>query len=232
MTTVVSETKVDHKPKYLSSFARRVGKGLRANQKRLLAELLPQIEITTATDFNMLFSENKEIILEIGFGNGEHLFKQALNNQDKLYIGAEPYLNGVAALLTEIEKHNLTNVKIYTDDVRKILEVIPENYFGKIFVICPDPWPKRKQNKRRLINSEFIQLLRSKLKTDSTLIIATDHIDYAGYVLKELNKLSDNFLQNLNDYTQLPKDWIYTKYQKRGIANGSLIYCFEIKKNA
>lgn len=209
------------------SFARRIGRSLRDYQKLLISELLPQLEVTLDSDFTKASQRYDSIILEIGFGNGEHLAQFAQQNPNTLCIGAEPYINGIATLLKTISDNNISNIRIYKNDVRDLLSVIPNKFFDKIYIICPDPWPKQKQKKRRLINSEFLQLLATKTKKE--IVIATDHIDYAKWILD--HAITGKFSmpsENLTHYKALPKDWLYTKYQRRGIKYGSDIYYFKI----
>ncbi len=206
------------------SFARRIGRALRFEQKNLMTDVLPKVEISEEENFEQLAKGFKSAILEIGFGNGEHLAHFAQNNPEVLCIGAEPYINGVVVLLKAISEYEIENVKVYKDDVRKLLTRIPEKFFENIFIICPDPWPKQRQKKRRLINSEFIKSLLPKTKR---VVIATDHLDYAKWILKHATDAGVAMRSdNIADYTQLPEGWIYTKYQRRGIKHGSNIYYF------
>lgn len=209
------------------SFARRIGRALRFEQKNFMTDVLPKVEIFERMNFEQLAKNYKSVILEIGFGNGEHLAHFARNHPDVLCIGAEPYINGVVVLLKTISEQEIGNIKVYKDDVRKLLAEIPEKFFENVFIICPDPWPKQRQKKRRLLNSEFI---KSLLPKTNRIVIATDHLDYAKWILKHaidagVAMRSDN----IADYTRLPEGWIYTKYQRRGIKHGSNIYYFVLR---
>lgn len=208
--------KTTEKRPLLSTFSRRIAKGLKPKQKLLLSEFLPKVQISLEPDFEKLGQSYKSIWLEIGFGNGEFLIKQALDNPDILFIGCEPFLNGVASLLGKMEKLNINNIRIFIDDARKLLETLPDNSLDKAFIICPDPWPKRKHYKRRLINQEFLELLFPKI--NSELIIATDHTNYAEWILKhlQLTKLFKLSSSELDSYTKIPNNWVLTKYQSRG----------------
>ncbi len=211
----------------IPSFARRIGRTLRFEQKNLVTDVLPKVQISEETNFATLAKGYESAILEIGFGNGEHLAKYASVNPNTICLGAEPYMNGVASLLKSIHEESLENIRIYNDDVRKLLSKFPAKFFDKVFIICPDPWPKQKQKKRRLINSDFIKLL---FKNTKQIIIVTDHLDYAKWILKhaKISEIAPSSSE-LQDYTRLPENWNYTKYQRRGIAHGSNIYYFDFK---
>lgn len=212
--------------KRVSTFARRVGRSLSGEQKRLLSDYLEPIRIHSHED--LIPQGFAKMKLEIGFGNGEFLLQSCIDEPDCLYIGAEPYLNGVATLLRESEKLALPNLRVYTDDVRNILDPAGDRIFDAIHVICPDPWPKRRQHQRRLLQSNFVQLLAQKVKSGGTLIIVTDHHDYAKWIHCILVDLSLT-KSDLESFSELPSDWLFTKYQRRGIALGSKIYRFDIK---
>lgn len=218
------------KPQYLASFARRVARTLSATQKKLLKELLPLIQIGPDCNFSLFKEEYAGVELEIGSGNGEFISKLAKANPDKLYIACEPFINGVASLLKLMHENKITNIRIFMDDARLLLASMPNSYLEHAYIICPDPWPKRKQQKRRLINQDFLKLLYAKLINN--LLIVTDHIDYAAWILNNLIACNHFILpsQHLADFTELPKDWLFTKYQKFGIEKGGKIHYFKIKK--
>lgn len=213
----------------IPSFARRIARPLRDAQKNLLSSLLPEIQI----DETFLIPDGFEkTILEIGFGNGEFITANAIQNPQDLYIGCEPYLNGVSALLKNIDDSDIKNIRIYTDDVRNLIPNIKEDSLDIIYVICPDPWPKQKQKKRRLIQAELLKTLSLKLKKEGGLIIATDHLDYAKWILKHIHQslAFKKVGEVLEDFTSIPRNWIYTKYQRRGLDNSSKIYYFSLKR--
>lgn len=212
--------------KRVSTFARRIGRSLSGEQKRLLTHYLETIKIDSLDA--VANNPFKALKLEIGFGNGEFLLNSCIADSESLYIGAEPYLNGVATLLREAEKLQLQNLRIYANDVRNILEPAPDHIFDAVNIICPDPWPKRRQHQRRLLQKEFIQLLHSKIKPGGTLLMVTDHPDYAQWIHRIITILGYTS-QDLSSFKHLPENWIYTKYQKRGLVIGHDIYYFQIK---
>ena len=163
----------------IRTFGRRHGKKLSTRQQSLIDELLPTLKPTTGD------------ILEIGFGAGEHVRDLALGNPDKIIIGAEPFMNGVASLLSAItdEKSNLVlneykNIRIWADDVRDFLRET-DSKFSQIWVLHPDPWPKARHEKRRLLSAEFLNTLSQYLTPDGEIIIGTDHWEYFDWILEQ-----------------------------------------------
>ncbi len=173
----------------IRTFGRRHGKKLSIRKQWLMDNLLPRIT-PKAPDLS-----NKSLVLEIGFGNGEHLRDLALNNPDKIIIGAEPFANGVAALLSAItnESDNVLfdeykNIRVWPDDVRLMLKDFENIKFDEIWVLHPDPWPKAKHEKRRLLNHGFLNLLSKFMTKDSCIIIGTDHWEYYDWIIEQLKK--------------------------------------------
>ncbi|MBN8543204.1 MAG: tRNA (guanosine(46)-N7)-methyltransferase TrmB [Alphaproteobacteria bacterium] len=212
-------------PKYLSSFGRNRGRSLRPYQQQLVDELLPTLKPSIESGY-------KRYALEIGFGAGEHLAAQAKHNPDTLYIGCEPYINGVAKLLTEIDQHKLKNIRLHTRDARELLEVLPEAIFDEIFVLFPDPWPKVRHNKRRLINQQTLSMLSRVHKKGGRLLVATDHVDYSAWILEHLLAHPDYewTAKEKADWQTPPKDWTVTKYQRKTTEQGREPMFFECVK--
>jgi len=164
----------------IRTFGRRHGKKLSARQQMLVDELLPTLLPETGD------------ILEIGFGAGEHVRDLALSNPDKTIIGAEPFMNGVASLLSAItdQKTNRVldeykNIRIWADDVRDFLRTT-DSKFEQIWILHPDPWPKARHEKRRLLNAEFLNTLSQYLSPDGEIIIGTDHWEYFDWILEQI----------------------------------------------
>ena len=164
----------------IRTFGRRHGKKLSARQQTLVENLLPNIKPTSGD------------ILEIGFGAGEHVRDLARTNPGKIIIGAEPFMNGVASLLSAItdEKTNrildeYKNIRIWADDVRDFLRET-DSKFEQIWVLHPDPWPKARHEKRRLLSAEFLNTLSKYLTPDGEIIIGTDHWEYFDWILEQI----------------------------------------------
>ena len=141
----------DTTEKQFQFYGRRKGKTLRRHHSELMEQLLPQLRV--ALD-DPLAGMGERRWLEIGFGGGEHLAHQAELHPDVSFIGAEPFVNGVAKMLALVEEKNLANVKIHDDDARPLLEALPDQSFERIYLLYPDPWPKSRHNKRRFVSQE------------------------------------------------------------------------------
>lgn len=193
----------------IRTFGRRHGKKLSARQQWLLDNILPTLLPKNE-------SGNELNILEIGFGAGEHLQELAIKNPEKIIIGAEPFMNGVASLLSAItdEKNSIRpeykNIRIYPDDVRKFLKDT-DSKFKHIWILHPDPWPKAKHEKRRLLHSEFIKSLSDHLANKGEIIIGTDHWEYYDWIIQEIKKTKLKI-----DILNIPV--IQTRYQNKNMA--------------
>ena len=170
----------------IRTFGRRHGKKLSARQQTLIDTVLPTLAPTTGN------------ILEIGFGAGEHVRDLARENPDKIIIGAEPFMNGVASLLSAItdEKTNrildeYAGIRIWADDVRDFLRGT-DSKFNQIWVLHPDPWPKAKHEKRRLLSAEFLNTLSKYLTDTGEIIIGTDHWEYFDWILEQIKETDLN----------------------------------------
>lgn len=213
---------MDNKYKHLPSFGRRRGRKMSSVKQELLGSQLSNITIKLnqheVVKIDELFaSASNPIWMEIGFGNGEFLAAQALANQDINFIGCEPYINGVANFLKLINKSELANIRIWSDDARILLDNMPDCKISRFYILFPDPWPKAKHHKRRLINSRFLSLLASKLVDQGLIIIATDHEEYASYI-QEHFAVCPQFVQVVQSGQDLhtpPAGWIRTRYQSR-----------------
>jgi tRNA (guanine-N7-)-methyltransferase len=228
---------VEHYKRILS-FVRRKGKRkLSTNKQSLMSEILPKVEIINFDkDQNferLLKTKNKKINLEIGYGNGEHFLMQAQKYTEEIFIGCEPFVNGTAQLISKLADKNLENIFIYQGDAMDFLEKLPSNFLDKIFLLFPDPWPKKKHLKRRIIKDENISIFEKKLKTNGLFRFSSDHGDYASWGLAKFtnNKNWNWNCENIKDWLKEPKDWTQTKYQKKSLA-GTTYYFFDfIKKN-
>ncbi len=167
----------------------------------------------------------KKIILEIGFGNGENTSFLALKNPNALIVASEVYLSGIGSLLNDIAKNSLKNIKIFDEDVRELLFKLQNKIFDEIYIICPDPWPKARHHKRRLIKEDFLKTLAKILKRDGTVYISTDWENYAESIEEELEKTKDHF-----SFTQISNEGMpITRFQRRAINEGRSIHTFLLK---
>ena len=180
-----------------------------------------------------LFPKNiKEIWLEIGFGSGEHIKWQLDNKKDIAIIGCEPYINGVANLLEILNKEQLQRVKIFTGDARKVITSLKSNTISKVFILFPDPWPKKRHHKRRIIDKDLIKTLSIILKESGELRIASDHSNYVSWILHQF--LNNKYLiwtaKSKEDFLKKPESWPKTKFEERAKRLGSICYFFQFYK--
>lgn len=218
---------------WLMSFARRKGKGF-VRQQAMLEELLPRYELVLPSNEEEMFSFSQPVQIEIGFGTGDHLLLQAEKNPDILFIGCEPYLNGVAMLVKEIHDRQLNNIKIYPDDVRKLFNKFPDGSIDKIFMLFPDPWPKKKHHKRRLLNHETVDMMERILSKKGQLQLATDHHDYGTWMLSHMIK-HQNFTWTAHaqkDWREPPVDWVPTRYEQKAKASGNHVIWYLLYEKA
>ncbi len=158
-----------------------------------------------------------KLALEIGFGAGEHLHHIAGHNPDTLYIGAEPFIGGVAKLLMRMDKEPRENIRVYPDDARLLMDSLPDACLDTCYVLFPDPWPKPRHFKRRLIQKPFLDAIARLLKPSGELLLATDHRDYSIWMLEQL--LSHGAYQwgaeCASDWTSPPEHWVPTRYEQK-----------------
>jgi tRNA (guanine-N7-)-methyltransferase len=171
-------------------------------------------------------SNFKKIILEVGFGNGVNLINLAKENSQNLYIGSEVYMAGIGQVLGAIKENELTNVRLITGDIRLLIEQINEPIFDEVLIICPDPWPKLKHHKRRMINSEFLDLIYKVLNSDGYLFMSTDWENYAESIDESIDKNLGFKILSSSPYENI----ILTKFQQRAVKEGRKIYPFSLKK--
>jgi tRNA (guanine-N7-)-methyltransferase len=163
-----------------------------------------------------------DVWLEIGFGGGEHLLWQARHRANIGFIGAEPFEDGVVKVLAEIEDQQRSNVKIHAGDARDLLRWLPPASLGRVFILFPDPWPKRRHMKRRLVNTRLLAMLARVMRPGAELRIGTDIGDYARTILMAF-QASDAFewsARSPADWRQRPADWPPTRYEEKAIREG------------
>lgn len=213
---------------YRKIWGRKQNRPLKEYQKNLLETLLPQLQISltpeTKVDPTMIFPIPKEDYhLEIGFGGGEHLATRALQAPEIGFIGCEPFVNGVASLVKHIDAHSIENIRIVIDDARLLLAALPDQCVSRIYILFPDPWHKKRHNKRRIVSSETIDDLSRVLKSGGSLYLATDIMDYADW-MQEILKPRREFTLEMNNrdtLTDRPTDWPSpTKYEQKGTKAG------------
>ena len=162
--------------------------------------------------------DEKPVWLEIGFGGGEHLFHQAKLNPDIGFIGCEPYQNGVAKLMGKLITNPCENIKLYDGDVRYIFDVLAKNSISKVFLLYPDPWPKKRHHRRRFVTQEFLAPLYKSMKPGSILRIATDIEDYVRQALQEVPRAGFQWLaKDASEWRNPWQDWVSTRYEIKAL---------------
>ncbi|WP_448581033.1 tRNA (guanosine(46)-N7)-methyltransferase TrmB [Thermaurantiacus sp.] len=215
-------------------YGRRQGHALRPTAERLLADLLPRIALPAKGPLDPLelFGKRQPLQLEVGFGKGEQLAFQARRAPETGFIGCEPYVNGVAGLLAEIDRHGLSNVRIHMGDALDVLERLPPKSLSVVWLLHPDPWPKARHAKRRFVNPEPLNLLARALVPGGRFRIATDHPVYLRHVLTEMQKRTDFcwMAQTPADWQAVPEDWPDTRFAKKARALGHEIWRLEYRR--
>ncbi|HYM73678.1 MAG TPA: tRNA (guanosine(46)-N7)-methyltransferase TrmB [Stellaceae bacterium] len=203
-------------------YGRRRGRPLRAGQAERKTALLPQVAVTLSErgclDVASLFpTVAREIWLEIGFGGGEHLAAQAERHPEIGFLGCEVFENGVVKLLGEVERRGLANVRIYADDARGLLAALPPRSVGRVFILFPDPWPKARHHKRRLIVPATLDRLAEIMADRAELRLATDDPDYLAWMLEHATRHRDFtwLARRPVDWRERPEDWPPTRYEAK-----------------
>lgn len=215
----------------IRSFVLRQGR-LTKGQEQALTNLWPLFGIEYHSNSPICFDENKPVVLEIGFGMGASLVEMARNAPDKNFLGIEVHKPGVGACLMAIEENQLSNLKVMCHDAVEVLEnMIPNHSLDKVQIFFPDPWHKARHNKRRIIQPQFVQLIRQKLKEGGILHLATDWQNYAEHMLEVLTE-AEGFenLSATGDYIPRPEDRPITKFEKRGQNLGHGVWDLQFRK--
>lgn len=221
----------DNSPRYPDTdkrkfYGRRQGRALKCGRLRITEELLPQIAIPENNDpviLGDLFSNgNDKLILEVGFGGGEHLSGMMRQNPQANYIGCEPFVNGVASFLLDIKELSHDNIRLWPDHAVDLFDRMPDACIDEMYLLFPDPWPKTKHQKRRFVNPHNLDAVSRILKDNALFITATDVDELAEWEARELLKHPDFewTATQADDWRIRPKGWIPTRYEEKGIEAG------------
>ncbi len=203
----------------LRSFGRRRGRKLSPRQQDLVDRLLPAVAVDLGTAAPVC-----ETWLEIGFGGGEHLLWQARANPGISFIGCEPFLDGVVKVLSGIDDAGgaLANIHLHADDARPLLRWLPDASVTRAFILFPDPWPKARHQKRRLVSEATLRELARAMRPGAELRLATDIADYARAMMIAIAR-EGSFTwtaRRISDWRQRPDDWPQTRYEAKAVAAG------------
>ena len=216
----------DHHPA-LRTYGRIKARPIKPRQAALLESLLPKLRVPTGPfDPWRLMPGAKAIWLEIGFGGGEHLAAQAGLHPDALVIGAEPFQNGVASALRHIDEQGLTNVRLHDGDARELLARLPDASLDRVFILFPDPWPKARHHKRRLVQADTVAELARVLKPGGRLRFASDWADYVDQALARITA-SGAFrwrAERADDWRSPPADHVTTRYEEKRLGDCAPVF--------
>ncbi len=211
-------------------YGRRQGHALRAGQAALVEELLPRIAVPEqgALDATRLFGDARPMQVEIGFGAGEHLAAQAAAAPGTGFIGCEPFLNGVVGALGHVRDGALDNVRIHMGDALEVVERLPDASLERVYLLHPDPWPKARHAKRRMMNHGPLDLIASKLKAGAEFRLGTDDPTYCRWSMMVMNQRRDFDWQasGPHDFQERPADWPETRYERKARRQGHEVWYF------
>jgi tRNA (guanine-N7-)-methyltransferase len=225
---------------------RRRGKKLRAGQQSLLDTLLPRLEVALPAepivtpdnevaesaakiDLAQAFGGTlpaEGVWLEVGFGAGEHLVWQAEQHPNVGLIGCEPYINGVAKCLAHIERTGVSNIRLFTDDARFVMQALPPRCLSRAFVLFPDPWPKTRHHKRRFVQRSNLDVLARLMKQGAELRLATDDPSYLPWMVEHACRHPefDWLAESPADWRSRPADWPPTRYEQKMLAGHKPVF--------
>ena len=210
-------------------YGRSSGHKLRASQQELVDRLLPELEIPLEGEISAkrLFGDDRPLHFEIGFGSGEHLAERADMLPDHGFIGAEPFLNGVASALAHIRDRRLANIRLRRGDALEVLQQIPDGALSFLYLLHPDPWPKARHAKRRMINDGPLDLFAAKLRAGGEFRLATDDPTYLSWSLMIMQRHAHQFTwlaERPGDFLHPAGGWIETRYGAKSRREGRRPY--------
>jgi tRNA (guanine-N7-)-methyltransferase len=207
---------------------------LRKGQQALFETLLPQIEIPADGPVTAegLFAHPCPLHLEIGFGGGEHLAYRADLLPDHGFIGAEPFLNGVAAALGHIKEKHLANDRLHMGDALQVLERLPDASLRFVYLLHPDPWPKARHAKRRMVNHGPLDLIAAKLQPGGEFRLGTDDPVYCRWAMMVMNRRRDFewLAETAKDFLTRPGGWPETRYEAKARREGREVWYFRYRR--
>jgi len=217
-------------------YGRRRGRKLRAGRRALMDTLLPQLRVvlppTGPLDPQAMIPGATDFWFEIGFGAGEHLAAQAETRRDIGFIGCEVFENGIAKLLADIERRELANIRLFTDDARLLIAALPPASIGRVFILFPDPWPKARHHKRRIVSRETLDQFARIMTDAAELRLATDDPDYFSSMLERVggHPAFEWIARRPADWRERPADWPPTRYEEKARAAGRALFFLRARR--
>ena len=214
-----AEPQGPHRERWLRSYGRRRGRRPSARQADLLVRLLPRVAVSLdrpapARLADLFDAAVEDVWLEVGFGAGEHLLWQARHRPNVGIIGCEPFRDGIIKVLAAIDVEGLGNLRLHADDARPLFAWLPQASIARVFVLFPDPWPKKRHHKRRLLSTATFAHFAHILRPAGQVRIATDDADYAAAILEATHRQGD-FAELRGSSGQRPHDWPATRYEEK-----------------
>lgn len=216
-------------------YGRSQGRPLRKGQQELVERLLPQIAVPAEgpVTAERLFGHPCPLHFEIGFGAGEHLASRADLLPDHGFIGCEPFLNGVAGALGHVSELNLGNVRLHMGDALEVLARVPDGALSFAYLLHPDPWPKARHAKRRMMNDGPLDLIAAKLRPDGEFRFSTDHPVYLRHTLSVMRRHTRQFewlVEGPQSWQQRPGGWSETRYEAKARKQGHEVWYFRFRR--
>ncbi len=211
----------------LRSFGRLKSRPIKPRQAALMETRLPELRVPPGpVEPAVLMPGARETWLEIGFGGGEHMAAQAGRHPDVLILGAEPFTNGVASAVRHVDEQGLGNVRIHDGDVRELIARLPDASIARVFILFPDPWPKARHHKRRLVQADTVAELARVLKPGGALRFASDWADYVDWALERItaNPAFRWTAGRADDWRIPPADHVTTRYEEKRLGDCAPVF--------
>jgi tRNA (guanine-N7-)-methyltransferase len=211
-------------------YGRRQGHKLRAGQASLVEDMLPRVSVPEegALTAERLFGRAMPLEVEIGFGGGEHLAAQAAARPGTGFIGCEPFLNGVVSALGHLRDGGNENVRLHMGDALEVIERLPDASLERVYLLHPDPWPKARHAKRRMVNDGPLDLVAAKLRPGAEFRLGTDDPTYCRWAMTVMNRRRDFAwtARTAADFLTPPDDWPQTRYERKARSKGHEVWYF------
>ncbi|NNC73201.1 MAG: tRNA (guanosine(46)-N7)-methyltransferase TrmB [Sphingomonadaceae bacterium] len=215
-------------------YGRSKGHKLRKGQQALLDTLLPRLAVPEegTLDAASLFGDDRPLHFEIGFGSGEHFAAQAEARPGTGFIGCEHFINGMVGALAHIEERGLDNIRLHMNDALDVLERLPDASLDRLYLLHPDPWPKARHAKRRMMNHGPLDMIAAKLKSGGEFRLGTDHPVYCAWSMMIMGQRGDFewTAERPADFLDRPEDWPETRYEAKARRKGHEVWYFRYRR--